>query len=156
MLPQESRRARVLYAAGAFVVALLVGAWTLPLDGAVEESGTLPMASLSTDSPAAVNDGAFTVFANIPLNEIQDGQFCQAYANVYNGTPPYTFVWSGQFTNADAESGPLGQDQIVNGYINSFLGNLTLEVWDSADNYDTHTAVLNIHWSYDFNGDCLA
>jgi hypothetical protein len=92
---------------------------------------------------------------NVPLNDIQDGQFCQAYALVYNGTPPYTFTWSGQFSNSDASTGPLGANQIVSGYVSASRGNLYLTVTD-ANGSDAASATLQIHSSYDYNPDCEA
>ncbi|MCA1792109.1 MAG: hypothetical protein LC667_20335 [Thioalkalivibrio sp.] len=96
-------------------------------------------------APYAAAEPSMTVFANIPVNEIELGQFCQAYANVYDGTPPFTYQWSGQFS---------GNTQIVNGFISS-TDWLKLEVWDSSTptaQYATHTANLTI--GDDYNWEC--
>lgn len=106
---------------------------------------------------AAEHEQTMTMDINVPLNEIKDGQFCQAYALVWNGTAPYTFTWSGQFDNSDGQYGPLGEDQIVNGYIDSGRGTaLKLVVEDDSPTpqKDSTTVFLNI--DDEFNDDCEA
>jgi hypothetical protein len=92
---------------------------------------------------------------NIPLNEIQDNQFCQAYANIYGGSGTYVdFEWIGQFSGS-GQSGPQGPGQIINGYISSSRpDSLKVWVWDSNGDSATHTAHLNI--GSEFNDDCAA
>jgi hypothetical protein len=101
---------------------------------------------------------AMTIDINVPGNEIQDGQFCQAYALVYNGTPPYTFTWDGQFTNADASAGPLGFGQIVSGNVVAGVYNLDLLVEDSStpSQRRSRSVTLDIHSSHDYNPACEA
>ena len=125
------------------LVVLVAGVWAAPVFGGASE---------------AAEDRTLSVFVNIPLNEIQDGQFCQGYANVSGGSPPYEFEWSGQFTNADASPGPQGDDQIVSGFIDGVnrLDELTVVVTDSLDNTDHDTAPLNIDPNHPYNEECEA
>ena len=91
------------------------------------------------------------------MNEIQDGQFCQAYAIASGGTPPYTFTWTGQFTDAHAQTGPLGENQIVNGFIDKNRGeDLWVEVKDAEDATEDDEVNLDIDSSYPYNPECEA
>lgn len=117
----------------------------------------LSHAPAAAGTSAAEHEQSMTVDINVPLNEIKDGQFCQAYALVWNGTSPYTFTWHGQFDNSDGQYGPLGEDQIVNGYIAGWRGDsLKLVVEDESDpvQKDSVTVFLNI--GSEFNDDCEA
>ena len=78
---------------------------------------------------------------------------------MYNGTPPYTFTWDGQFTNADASAGPMGFGQIVSGNVVAGVYNLDLLVEDSSTpspQRRSRSVTLNIHSSYDYNPACEA
>ena len=146
MFAKPTHRARL----GTFATTLMivtVGAWTLPAPG--EEN--------RAQANGVHGDGAtMTIDINVPLNKIQDGQFCQAYALVYNGTPPYEFTWSGQFDNSDGSYGPLGEDQIVSGYVSSGRSStLTLHVEDAASQTDEVTVNLQIG-DYPYNSSCEA
>ena len=104
--------AKPLVGVGLALCILAVGLWAVPAFGGASE---------------AEEAQTLTVSINVPVNEIQDGQFCQAYGIASGGTPPYTFTWDGQFTDADAQNGPLGVNQIVSGFVSQF-GDLSLEV----------------------------
>jgi hypothetical protein len=119
-------------------------------------AAALPITSAFGRTLEAGDRPAMTIDINVPLNQIQDGQFCQAYALVYNGTPPYTFTWGGQFTNGDASAGPQGANQIVSGFVDAGRGDLTLHVTDSAMQEDFVTASLQIDASYSYNAACEA
>jgi hypothetical protein len=113
--------------------------------------------ALAIAGTSVVEEAAMSVGINVPLNQIQDGQFCLAYALVYNGTPPYTFTWGGQFTNGDGSAGPKGPDQIVSGYVDAGRGELlTLHVQDSSvpPQEDSAMESLQIHSSYAYNAAC--
>ena len=76
------------------------------------------------DTDAAVDSRiSLNVYANVPHDAMD--QSCVAYANVYNGTPPYTYQWSGTCQTSES-------------YI-SVAGTLTLEVWDSNLAYGTYS-----------------
>ena len=155
-------RAKRLGVAGALLVAvaLLAGAWLLPVPAdAVETTEAGETASVSINLMAA---GA-SVQANIPLGDIQDGQFCQAYGVVHGGgSPPYHFEWDGQFDNSDIDCGwcPLGPNQVVNGSISSARAHwLRVRVWEDdtkATFLGEDTANLQIDWSNPVNPDCAA
>lgn len=139
-------RAKHLAIAGALLiaVALLAGAWLFP---PTADAGETPSVSVSV---------------NVPLNDIQDGQFCQAYAVVHGGSPPYYFEWDGQFDNSDVDCGfcRLGPNQVVNGFIDRFQPNW-LEVRVYADStkenlLDDDTAPLNIDPEHEYNEECEA
>ena len=79
------------------------------------------------DTDAAVDSRiSLNVYANVPHDAMD--QSCVAYANVYNGTPPYTYQWSGTWFS--------GTGQTSEAYI-SGAGTVTLEVWDSNLAYGT-------------------
>ena len=65
--------AKPLVGVGLALCILAVGLWAVPTFGGASEDE---------------EDESFSVFVNIPVNEIQDGQFCQGYVNVTGGTPP--------------------------------------------------------------------
>ncbi|MDZ7780570.1 MAG: hypothetical protein U5R14_11665 [Gemmatimonadota bacterium] len=150
MSDQQKSLAKRLVGITLGALVLAIGLWAIPGPGIADASGAADHQTLTTE------DGVFEVFANIPVDEIKTGQFCQGYANIYNGTPPYDITWSGQFTNADAGPGPLDDEQIVNGYVDESAQYLTLEVIDSTPDTATHTAFLNIDDNNDFNDDCGA
>lgn len=106
-------------------------------------------------SVAADGQAPLSVFANIPLNGMQHGQFCQAYANVYGGSGTYTeFEWTGQFEGS-GQSGPQGPGQIINGYIDSTRDHW-LRVWVKDSNGDTFSHTANLQITGEFNEDCEA
>ena len=141
MFARRDLRVKSLMGVALGLVALAAGVWAAPAFGGASE---------------AAEDQTLSVFVNIPLNEIQDGQFCQGYANVSGGTPPYDFEWSGQFTNADASPGPQGNDQIVSGFVDEDRGDLTVVVTDSDENDAHDTAHLNIDPNHPYNEGCEA
>ena len=143
MFARRDLRVKSLMGVVLGLVVLAAGVWAAPAFGGASD---------------AAEDQTLSVFVNIPLNEIQDGQFCQGYANVSGGTPPYEFEWSGQFTNADASPGPPGDEQIVSGFIDGVNRPDTLAVVVTDDNEGEadHTAVLNIDSSYPYNEECEA
>jgi hypothetical protein len=112
--------------------------------------------ALAIVGTSVVEEAAMSVGINMPLNQIQDGQFCLAYALVYNGTPPYEFSWNGQFTNADASAGPLGFGQIVSGNVVDGSNDLDLRVTDSSFPPQVALAMesMQIHASYPYNAAC--
>lgn len=55
-----------------------------------------------------------------------------AYGIAWGGTAPYTFSWGGALSDADAEPGPLGPNQIASGYVSAPDG-LDLMVTDAAN-----------------------
>ena len=145
---------------------MLVGAWAFP--SGAEEVTAGPVSSCEAKDVPAVSLGWVglgardldPVHANIPLDEIQDGQFCQAYAVMHVGSPPYYFEWQGQFDDSDAGPGPLGNKRIANGYIDSGRGTyLRVDAWTNSSktvHLGFGEATLQIDAQYDYNPWCEA
>ena len=132
MFTDQSNRAKGLGVIGVAVMALVIGAWTLPLGAENEGANT---------------DRAMTADINWPAGDIPDGIFCVAYALAYNYTGDLDFTWSGQFDNSYGSYGPLGEDQIVSGITSdSRASSLTLRVIDSDSPPDTATASTSWEW----------
>jgi hypothetical protein len=153
MNANPNTRTKHLSIAGVILIAIaaVAGAWVLLPAGA--QAGQMP--SVSIVRAGAVDD----VHVNVPMNEIQDGQFCQAYAVVHIGTPPYQFTWSGQFNNSFGETGPLGENQIVNGNIDELARGelLKVVVRTSGGVYLGEDEVqLNIDDEHEYNEACEA
>ncbi|MDZ7780573.1 MAG: hypothetical protein U5R14_11680 [Gemmatimonadota bacterium] len=142
MSDQQKSLAKRLVGITLGALVLAIGLWTVP--------------GIAGASSNAANNKALSVSINVPLSEIKDGQFCQAYAVVSGGTGPYVFTWDGQFDNSDGQFGPLGEDQIVNGYIDGSGDHyLDLTVQDTINNRSGDDLVfLNI--GDEFNDDCEA
>ena len=72
---------------------------------------------------------SFQVLINTQ-SEMRTGDWCHAYANVYNGSAPYTYLW---------ESDDLwnGTTQVVSRLM-QYSGTFAqvLHAWDAGDNYD--------------------
>lgn len=139
MLARRDTRTKTLLTVTLGLSLVMLSLWAVPAFGGASDTG---------------EGQTMSIGINFPAGEIEDGQFCQGYAMVWGGTPPYTFEWSGQFTNADGQQGPLGPDQIVNGHTASWRGNeLHLKVWDDADQMDS----TSVSWAWgEFNSVCEA
>jgi hypothetical protein len=133
MLTHRPTRARPLIGVALAFLLMAAGLWTVP-------------AVAGAANPT--NDGAFYVSINVPLNEIEEGQYCVAYANVYNGTAPYTYAWSGSYF--------WGSTQVVDAYMWGEDGYVELEVTDAASRFDEDLVWLNVNSSNDYNSDCEA
>jgi hypothetical protein len=139
---------KLLGIAAGFGMALVGGAWTMAADA---DAGR-PAAG------GAVDSQTLSVSVNVPLNEIQDGQWCQAYGLASGGTGPYSFSWSGEFSHSGS-TGPLGPGQIING--NMYAGDpdyLRVDVVDSSSptpQTGWNQASLNIG-DYEYNESCEA
>jgi hypothetical protein len=96
------------------------------------------------------------VFINVPLNDIQEGQYCVAYALASGGSGSLTFDWGGdggQFFNIHAWDGPQGTRQIAgtNVYSGAYA---SVRVTDAMADSAKDIAYLNVDSSYDYNDDC--
>ena len=145
MFAGRNIRVKSLMGVALGLVVLATGVWAAPAFGGASE---------------AAEDQTLSVSINVPLNEIQDGQFCQAYAVVQGGTAPYEFEWKGQFDNSDVDCcGPLGDDQIVNGFIDGVNRPDELEVVvnDTINDLEGEDDVnLNIDPNHPYNAECEA
>ena len=94
---------------------------------------------------------------SVPLNEIQDGQYCLAHGLANGGTSPYDFQWSGQFSHSGYQ-GPLGPNQLIDGNVSASGDQwLKVVVTDSSTpaQKDSAQVTLNIG-AYDYNESCEA
>ena len=161
MFDQLSMTSRRICAALVFLSGLVaIGAWTSQTADPQSPPRTTNEQSPSvTIGVAADGRASDDVHVSIPLNSIQDGQFCLAYAVMHVGSPPFYFEWMGQFDDSYATSGPLGPKQIVRGNIDEGRGEyIRVDVWTNSSK--THhlgfaDAFLTIDPSYPFNDDCI-
>jgi hypothetical protein len=97
-----------------------------------------------------------TVFINVPLNDIQEGQYCVAYGQASGGSGALTFDWGGQggqFFNIHAWDGPQGTRQIAgtNVYSGAYA---SIRVIDQLPDTANDLVYLDVDSSYDENDDC--
>ena len=142
-IDRNKRVHRVRGAIGIGAMALLLGAWILP-------AGTASGATAFSESEA------LSVSINVPLNEIEDGQYCVAYGQASGGSGSLTFDWGGQggqFFNTHASDGPQGTRQIAgtNVYSGAYA---SLRVIDQVPDTATDLVYLDVSSSYDYNEDC--
>ena len=126
---EQNRGAMGLRVIGVAVTALVIGAWILPSRAQMERVPVGPVNAQAEIVPDANADGVLSVDINVPA-VVQDGQYCVAYGIASGGTAPYEFSWGGELSDADAEDGPLGPNQIASGYV-SAPGDLDLWVTDA-------------------------
>ena len=149
---EQNRGAKGLKVIGVAVTALVIGAWILPSGAQMERVPVGPVHAPAEIVPDANADGALSIDINFPA-VVQDGQYCVAYGIASGGTAPYEFSWGGELSDADAEDGPLGPNQIASGYV-SAPGELELWVTD-ADSESTSITLEYIEQD-EYNPDCEA
>lgn len=143
MSDQRKTRAKQLIGGVVGSLGLAIGLWAVPAIAGASD---------------ADDDRALSVSISVPLSEIQDGQFCQAYGLASGGIKPYKFTWSGQFSGP-GQHGPLGEGQIINGYV-SEAGDKWLKVVVEDSSYPyrqvgSDSVSLQIG-DYDYNPSCEA
>lgn len=131
MLAHGNTHAKALIGIASSVLLLAIGLWSAP--------GV-------ADASDATEDGTFTVSINVPLNAIEEGQYCVAYANVYNGTAPYEYEWSGTYF--------WGDTQVVDAYMWGEDGYVQLEVTDHNQNFGSDLEWLNVKSTNNYNSSC--
>lgn len=150
MLDALAKRWTRLSGAAVVLAVVALGPWT-------EGSASTPS---GTD-----NDGkAMNADINIPLDGIQEGQYCQAYGLAYNYTGSLgdlVFDWGlsgGQLNNSHAWDGPLGERQIAGKNFYASGGQtLSLRVIDTfPDTAFASVSNLNISSGNEFNDECGA
>ena len=114
----------------------------------------VPVGPVHTDAETALDVNADrTLSADISFPaEAKIGQYCVAYGIASDGTAPYEFTWSGQFSNADAEDGPLGPNQIASGNLSRY-NRLFLTVED-AEGRTAEADPVSWDWTDEYNPDC--
>ena len=149
---EQGNGAKGLKVIGVAVTALVIGAWILPSRAQMERAPVGPVHTPAEIAPD-VNAAALGVDISFPA-VVQDGQYCVAYGIAWGGTPPYEFSWGGALSDADAEPGPLGANQIASGYV-SAPGTLRLWVTD-ADGEESASTSFGFEDQDEYNPDCEA
>ena len=149
---EQNRGAMGLKVIGVAVTALVIGAWILPSGAQMERAPVGPVHTPAETAPDANADGGLSADISFPA-VVQDGQYCVAYGLAWGGKAPYEFSWGGEFSDADAEPGPLGPNQIASGYV-SAGGNLRLWVTDAGG--ESTSATLRYEEQDEYNPDCEA
>ena len=147
---EQNRGAKGLKVIGVAVMALVIGAWILPSGAQMERASVGSVHAQAEIDPDIDADGSLSVDISFPA-VVQDGQYCVAYGIAWGGTAPYTFSWGGALSDADAEPGPLGPNQIASGYVSAPDG-LDLWVTDAANN--SASATLDYEEQDEYNPDC--
>ena len=150
---EQNRGAKGLKVIAVAVTALVIGAWILPSGAQMERGPVGPVNAQAEIATDADSGGALEVAISFPA-EAKIGQYCVAYGIAWGGTAPYEFSWSGQFSNADAEDGPLGPNQIASGYLSRY-NRLDLTVED-ADGRMAEAETFSWDWTDEYNPDCEA
>ena len=148
----QGRGAKGLKVIGVVVTALVIGAWILP-SGAQMERVPGPIHTQAEIAPDVDADRALSADISFP-GEVQEGQYCVAYGLAWGGTAPYDFSWGGQFSNGDAEPGPLGPNQIASGYVSGNPRSLSLTVTDAKGRMAS--ASVGWDWRDEYNPACEA
>ena len=147
---EQNRGAMGLKIIGVAVTALVIGAWILPSGAQMERAPVGPVQTDAEIAPDVNADRALSVSISFPA-EVEEGQYCVAYGIASGGTAPYSFSWSGALSDADAEDGPLGPNQIASGYV-SGDNELYLDVVDAQGR--TGDDSFSWDWSDEYNPAC--
>jgi hypothetical protein len=108
-------RISLLHLAPVAAIALVVAVWPVSADADADET--------------------FQVVINAQ-SSMRTGDLCTAYAEIYGGTGPYRFTWSGDLWWGSNSGYTSYRQEYLN---DSDTYTQTLEAWDAYDTYDDDT-----------------